>query len=96
MDFFGIGGGEILLILIVALIIFGPGRIVEISQTLGRMMHTLKKASSNLTAQVTKELEAEERQHLPPQSPETTSNRTKPSVPSKSKTAAKTNHAKTE
>ncbi|MFC2002487.1 twin-arginine translocase TatA/TatE family subunit [Chloroflexota bacterium] len=78
MDFFGIGTGEVLLILIVALIVFGPGRIVEIGRTLGRMMHTLKKASSDLTAQVTKELDGEEK-NRPPQSEKEISNRTKPS-----------------
>ena len=65
MDFFGIGTGEILLVLLVALIVFGPGRIAEIGRTLGRMMHTLKKTSFDLTSQVTKELEAEEKDHPP-------------------------------
>ena len=63
MDFFGIGSGEILLVLIVALIIFGPGRIVEISQRLGKMMHTLRKASFDLTSQVSRELDIEEKNH---------------------------------
>ncbi len=67
MDFFGIGSGELLLILIVALIVFGPGRIVEIGRALGRMVYTLKKASLDLTSQVTKELEGEEK-NRPPQS----------------------------
>ena len=67
MDFFSIGTGEVLLILVVALIVFGPGRIVEIGRTLGRIMHTLKKASFDLTSQLTKEMEGEEKNH-PPQS----------------------------
>ena len=61
MDFVGIGVGEILLILVVALIIWGPGRMAEIGRKLGRMVHTLKKATSDLTAQVTKEMEEEEK-----------------------------------
>ncbi len=60
MDFFGIGMGEILLVLLIALIIFGPGRVVEIGKTLGKVTRTLKKASFDLTAQVTTELEKEE------------------------------------
>ncbi len=60
MDFFGIGMGEILLILIIAMVIWGPGRVVEIGRTLGKIAHTLRKASSDLTAQVTKELGKEE------------------------------------
>ncbi len=65
MGLFDIGSAEILLILVVALIIWGPGRIVEIGRTLGRMMRTLKKASLDLTTQVTKELEQEEKEHSP-------------------------------
>jgi len=87
MDFFSIGTGEVLLILVVALLVFGPGRIVEIGRTLGRMMNTLKKASFDLTSQVTKELEGEEK-HPPPQSEDKITNRTKPSLPSRSKRTA--------
>jgi len=67
MDFFGMGMGEILLILVVALLIWGPSRIVEIGRTLGRIVGTLRKASFDLTKQITKELEDEEK-YLPPQS----------------------------
>ena len=63
MDFFGIGMGEILLILVIALIIWGPGRIVEIGRTLGRIVRTLRKASFDLTTQITKELEEKEENH---------------------------------
>jgi len=62
MDFFGVGMGEVLLIIVVVLIIFGPGRMVEIARTLGRIMRTLRKASFDLTAQVTKEIESEEKE----------------------------------
>lgn len=67
MDFLGMGMGEIVLILIVALIIWGPGRIVEIGRVLGKTARTLRKVSSDLTAQVTKELEleGEEKEHPP-------------------------------
>ena len=57
--------GEILIVIVVALIIWGPGRIVDISRTLGKTMRTLKKASFDLTAQVTKELEGEEKDQPP-------------------------------
>ena len=65
MDFFGMGAAEVLLILVVALIIWGPGRIVEISRTLGKMVRTVKKASFDLTAQVTKELEGTDKEQPP-------------------------------
>ena len=61
MDFFGMGMGEILLILVVALIIWGPGKIPEIARTLGRIVYTLRKASFDLTTEVTKEIERGEK-----------------------------------
>ncbi len=66
MDFFGIGMGEVLLILIVALIIWGPGRIVEIARMLGKAVHTLRKTTSDLTTTITKELSMEEKEHPSP------------------------------
>jgi len=79
MDFFGMGMGEILLILVVALLIWGPGRIVEIGRTLGRIVGTLRKASFDLTKQLTRELEDEEK-YLPPQSRTDSGDKTKESA----------------
>ena len=61
MGFFDIGIGEILLILVVALIIWGPGRIPEIARTIGRVARNLRKATFDLTTAVTKEIEGEEK-----------------------------------
>jgi len=60
MDFFGIGLGEVILILIVALIIWGPKRLPEIARTIGRTMRAFKKATYDLTSQVTRELDIKE------------------------------------
>ncbi len=65
MDFFGMGMGEILLILLVALIIWGPERIVEVGRTLGKVARALKKTSFDLTSQISKELEMEEKERPP-------------------------------
>ena len=59
------GMGEILLILLVALIIWGPERIVEVGRTLGKVARTLKKTSFDLTSQISKELEMEEKERPP-------------------------------
>ncbi len=61
------GIGEILLILVVALIIWGPGKIPEIARTLGRTVRAFRKATFDLTSAVTKELSTEEkeRSHRP-------------------------------
>ena len=56
----GIGAGEILLILIIALILWGPGKIPEIARTLGKVSRALKKASFDLTSVVTREIERED------------------------------------
>ena len=61
MDCLGIGGWEVLVILIIAVIIWGPGRVVEVGRTLGKMARTLRKVSSDLTAQVAKEIEEQEK-----------------------------------
>jgi sec-independent protein translocase protein TatA len=57
LDFFGVGLGEVLLVLVLALIIWGPGKIVNVAKTLGKMVHNLKKATSDLTTQITSEAE---------------------------------------
>ncbi len=57
MDLFGIGFGEIVLVLVVALVICGPGRIAEIGLKLGKVARTLRKVTYDLTTQVTRELE---------------------------------------
>ncbi|OGO31934.1 MAG: twin arginine-targeting protein translocase TatB [Chloroflexi bacterium RBG_16_56_11] len=68
MDFFGIGGWEILLILIVVLIVVGPGKLPEIARTIGKTMRAIRKASSDITTTVTRELEATQNEppsHIP-------------------------------
>lgn len=65
MDFFGMGTGEILLILVVALILWGPGRLIEISRTIGRTIHNLRKSTVDFTARITRELE--DRDRKPPE-----------------------------
>lgn len=61
MDFFGMGMGEILLIIIIALIIWGPGKIPEMARQMGKLMRTLRQTSSELTNQIKNEFEAEEK-----------------------------------
>ena len=71
MGFFGIGIGEILLVLVASLIIWGPGRMVEIARTLGKLVHTLRKVTSDLTATVAREIDGAK-----DNSPQQQSNRT--------------------
>ncbi len=69
MDFFGIGLGEIILILIVALIVFGPGRLPEIARSIGRFTSNIKRMSSDLSSTVTKELSLEDKIPMPKKDP---------------------------
>ena len=59
MNFLGLGPMEILLILIVALIIFGPGRLPEIASGLGKAIREFRRMSSELTRDWTKEIAKE-------------------------------------
>ena len=43
-----IGGAELLIILILALIIFGPGKLPDVGRALGRTFREFKKASSGI------------------------------------------------
>lgn len=61
MNFFGIGIGEVLLILIIGLIILGPGKLAELAQSLGRLSRNLKKMSTDFTTTVTKEMDLQEK-----------------------------------
>ena len=97
MGFFGIGGWEILLVLVVALIIWGPRRLPEIARTLGKIVRTLRKASFDLTSTVTKEIEGiENNPSSPPTSqPAETSTKTKtaPAATGKAKKQPRGSHS---
>ncbi len=55
---FGIGGGEILFILIVVLMLFGSDKVPEIARTLGKLMAQLKHATNDIKSEIQKEVEA--------------------------------------
>ncbi len=56
MNILGIGPAEFLLICIIALIVFGPGRLPELARTLGKAMRELRRMSLEVTAEFAKEL----------------------------------------
>jgi Sec-independent protein translocase protein TatA len=61
MDFMSIGAQEILMILLVAILVVGPTRIVEVGRTIGRITRAIKKASIDFSSAVSKEMELEEK-----------------------------------
>jgi len=57
MDLFSsIGIQEIVMILVIALIFVGPGKIAEFGTSAGKMINNLKKMSTDVTTKLEKEL----------------------------------------
>jgi sec-independent protein translocase protein TatB len=56
MNILGIGPAEFIVVCIIALIVFGPGRLPELARTLGKAMRELRRMSLEVTAEFTKEL----------------------------------------
>jgi TatA/E family protein of Tat protein translocase len=54
-----LGGPEVILILVVALIVFGPRRLPEIGKSMGKMLAEFRKASNDFKRTIEDELEAE-------------------------------------
>ena len=61
MDFLGVGPMEILVIVVLILIVFGPNRLPEMARTIGKAMKDVKSATSELGRNLSSELEEEER-----------------------------------
>jgi sec-independent protein translocase protein TatB len=57
---FGIGPMEMLVILLVILIVFGPKRLPEIMKTMGRMMAELKKTADEVKKEIIQEEDIKE------------------------------------
>ena len=54
-----IGAPELLVIIVLALIIFGPRRLPEIGRTVGRSMREFRRAASELRAEIENDLDEE-------------------------------------
>jgi len=55
---FGIGGGELILILFVFLMLFGSDKIPDIARTMGKAMAQLKNATNDIKSEIQKGAEA--------------------------------------
>ncbi|MBS1561820.1 MAG: twin-arginine translocase TatA/TatE family subunit [Bacteroidetes bacterium] len=49
---FDVGGGELLLILLAVLLLFGPKKIPEVAQMVGKGIRQFRKAQEDLTQQI--------------------------------------------
>ena len=64
MELFGVGAGELLLIMVLALVVIGPERLPEVAAQVGRTVADLRRQASQLSYEFQKSLETavEERQ----------------------------------
>ncbi|HEU4382292.1 MAG TPA: twin-arginine translocase TatA/TatE family subunit [Anaeromyxobacteraceae bacterium] len=63
---FGLGFGEILIILVLALILLGPARLPEVAKQLGKGLRDFKRATDDLRGQFERELYTEDRPRSKP------------------------------
>ncbi|NPV26506.1 MAG: twin-arginine translocase TatA/TatE family subunit [Firmicutes bacterium] len=57
-----VGPWELILILVIALIIFGPGKLPEVGRSLGKSINEFKRASADIKRQVEDGLKEEEKE----------------------------------
>ena len=57
LNFFNISGGEIFIVLLVVFLFFGPDKIPEIARWIGKGIGEVKKATSEIRDEITRETE---------------------------------------
>lgn len=57
MNFLNMGPGEMIFILALALLIFGPKRLPELARDLGKAVRSFQQASQQITGELTKEID---------------------------------------
>ena len=55
---FGIGGGELIFIIFIALMLFGSEKIPDVARTMGKAMAQLKSATNDIKSEIQKGVEA--------------------------------------
>lgn len=60
--FFDFGSGEILLILLVAFLIFGPDKIPELARNIGKFINDIKRASEDIKTEINREADKKDRE----------------------------------
>jgi Tat protein translocase TatB subunit len=78
---FGLGFGEILVILVLALVLLGPQKLPEVAKQLGKGFRDFKKATDDLKGQFEQELYADERKAARPRIAPPTAAAPVPAVP---------------
>lgn len=57
MEFLGVGPMELMLILVIALIVFGPDRLPEIGAGIGKALREFKEMSQGITSEINREFQ---------------------------------------
>ena len=65
MNIFGVGLPEVTVILILALLIFGPKKLPELGKQLGKTLKSLKKASNEFQNEIDQVMKEEEEERSP-------------------------------
>ncbi len=78
MDLLSVGSGEILMILLVAILVIGPNKIVKFSRKLGQLSRNLKRMTTDFSSTITKEIDIVEK--LTNDTPEPKKPATKPAA----------------
>jgi len=76
VNFLGMGPMELVLIMVLALIVFGPGKLPEIAGQIGKMVRDFRNASSEMSSEFSKAFSLETEKGAPAAPP--------PSLPSSS------------
>ena len=58
MELFGIGAGELLLIMVLALVVIGPERLPEVAGQVGRTVAELRQQANQLTSEFQRSLDS--------------------------------------
>ncbi len=65
MNIFGVGLPEVTVILILALLIFGPKKLPELGKQLGKTLKSLKKASNEFQNEIDQVMNDDEKEDIP-------------------------------
>ena len=65
MNIFGVGLPEVTVILILALLIFGPKKLPELGKQLGKTLKSLKKASTEFQNEIDQVMNEEDKEESP-------------------------------
>ena len=65
MNIFGVGLPEVTVILILALLIFGPKKLPELGKQIGKTLNSLKKASNEFQNEIDQVMNEEDKEESP-------------------------------